>query len=80
MKWIDSILRIIGIGERRSVENPSTSLADPDQWLIDAWGGTTHATIQVGTNEAMSYSPVNRAVNLIARDVAKLPPFPKAAE
>ena len=61
---------------RRSMENPSTPLSDPDPWLVDAWGGgLTSSGIAVNHETALTYSPVWRATNLISRDVAKLPFF-----
>lgn len=61
---------------RRSLENPSTSLSDPGEWLVDAWGGGKSAAgIRVNKETALTYSPVWRAVSLISRDVSKLPVF-----
>ena len=60
----------------RSLENPSTSLSDPDEWLYEALGGSKSVTgLRVGRKSALTYSPAWRAVNLIARDVGKLPLF-----
>ena len=58
----------------RSIENPSVSMADPDTWFTD-WATGPEATsgIRVNSTTALTYSPVWRAVNLISRDVAKLP-------
>ena len=59
---------------RRSMENPNTPLSDPDEWLIDTLGGgPTSSGLRVNTKTAMTYAAVWRAVNLIARDVAKVP-------
>ena len=59
---------------RRSLENPSTTLSDPDDWLIDTLGGgRTSSGLTVNTRTAMTYAAVWRAVSLIARDVAKVP-------
>jgi HK97 family phage portal protein len=57
----------------RSLENPSTPLSDPDDWLYDALGGTpSDSGVRVTTETALTYSPFWRGVNLISRDVAKL--------
>jgi len=62
--------------QRRSLENPKTPLSDPDAWLIDALGGGRALSgVHVNAESALTYSAVWRAVNLIARDVAKLPLF-----
>jgi HK97 family phage portal protein len=59
---------------RRSLENPRTPLSHPDAWLIEAWGGgAAQSGVRVNATTALTYSPVWRAVNLISRDVAKLP-------
>lgn len=61
---------------RRSFENPATPLSDPANWLIDSFGGgASTAGIRVGVDTALTASPIWRGVNLIARDVAKLPTF-----
>lgn len=66
-----------GVGKwlvTRSLENPSTPLDDPDDWLYDAMGGTPSSSgVRVGRESALSYSPFWRGVNLISRDVGKLP-------
>jgi len=60
----------------RSLENPSTSLADPAEWLYDALGaGKSASGVNVSQKAALGYSPVWRAVSLISGDVAKLPQF-----
>lgn len=58
----------------RSLENPSTSLMDPAQWLIEAWGGgDAYSGVMVNVKSALQYAPVWKAVNLISSSVAKLP-------
>lgn len=58
----------------RSFENPATPLSDPDNWLIDDLGGGRSATgVAVNASSTLTYSPFWRGVNLISRDVAKLP-------
>lgn len=63
-----------GIGQllgTRSLENPSVSLAD----ACSIWGEGAEASSghRVNRETALSYAAVWRAVNLISRDVAKLP-------
>jgi HK97 family phage portal protein len=56
----------------RSLENPQTTLADPEPWLFDAFGGgPTSSGVRV--KSALALSAVWRAVNLISSDVGKLP-------
>lgn len=62
--------------QRASPENPSTNLANPDEWLVDwARGKKTNAGLRVGHDTALEISAVWRAVNAIASQVATLP-FP----
>jgi len=59
---------------RRSIENPNTPLSDPDDWLVEAWGGGTASSgVVVNQKTALYYAPVWRAVNLISSYVAKVP-------
>ena len=62
-----------GFFKKRSIENPSTPLSAPDDWLLDLAGGSTSSGVNVNPQSAMTYAPVYRAVNLISQDVAKLP-------
>ena len=63
-----------GYVDQRSLENPSTKLSDPDDWLWDALGATKSATGQrIGRKEALTYAAFWRGVSLISRDVAKIP-------
>ena len=58
----------------RHLENPSSSLSDPDEWVIDAFGGErTDTGIRVNRRIALGYAAVKRAVDMISRDIAKLP-------
>lgn len=61
--------------ERRSIENPSTPLDDPADWLYDTLSGGERSSsgIRVTPQTAMSYAAVWRAVSLIASYVAKIP-------
>lgn len=57
---------------RASIENPSTSLSDPAVFdLLDVT--TTEAGVRINRLTALGHSPIWRGVNLLARDVAKLP-------
>lgn len=59
---------------RNSLENPQTSLSDPDAWLVDAWGGgETDAGVNVNRKTAIGYPPLWRGINLISGDVATMP-------
>lgn len=56
-----------------SLENPKTSLSDPDEWFVDAvGGGTTKAGVRVNSKTALGYPPFWRGVNIICNGVAKL--------
>lgn len=57
-----------------SLENPSTSLADPDIWLTEALGGgLTYAGPPVSETSAMRSAVVFRCVSLKSGTVASLP-------
>jgi HK97 family phage portal protein len=59
---------------KRSFENPATPLSDPDNWLVDVMGGgKADSGVEVNAGSALRYSPLWRAVNLIAKDVARIP-------
>lgn len=61
---------------QRSIENPSTPLSSPDDWLYDALGSYRASSgVNVNHQTALTYAAVWRAVNLIAGDVAKIPVF-----
>lgn len=63
-------------GEARSLENPSTSLADPANWLVDGISGEQSASgVRVSPSNALGYAPWWRGINLVSSDVAKLPLF-----
>lgn len=62
------------IGERRSIENPSTSLSNPADWLYDALGARAASSgVSINRETALTYAAFWRGVNLISRDVGKLP-------
>lgn len=70
MKIIDRLFGILGYEQR-------TTAANPSQWLVD-WirgGPDTDAGVQVSYETSLTYHAVYRAVNLISRDVAKIPLF-----
>jgi HK97 family phage portal protein len=56
-----------------SPENPSTSLSNPAQWLVDLFGGTTDAGVLVSEQSAMKASAVYACVTLIAKTIGSLP-------
>lgn len=57
-----------------SPENPSTSLANPDDWLLDwASGGASYAGPHVSEQTAMRSTTVFRCVSLVSGLIASLP-------
>lgn len=61
---------------RASPERPSTSLANPDSWLIELWGGgKSDAGIPMSPERAMQISTVWQCVTLLTDDFAKLLPY-----
>lgn len=68
------LLARVGAEQRASIENPSTSLADPDVWLFEAFGATqTAAGKHVSHRNALKLSAVWACTKVISEDVAKLP-------
>lgn len=58
----------------RSLENPSTSLSNADEWLYDALGaGRNSSGERVNATTALHYSPIWRGLNLICTTLAKTP-------
>jgi HK97 family phage portal protein len=58
----------------RSLERPGTPLSDPDEWLVEDLAGAPTATgLTVNASTALTYAAFFRGVNLISRDVAKIP-------
>lgn len=58
----------------RSLENPSTTLDDPADWLIGALGGGKSSSgVPVSRKSALMISALWRGVNLIATSIAKVP-------
>lgn len=59
---------------RGNLEDPNTQLSDPDAWLWDAWGAQKSTSgVRVNRDKALTYAAWWRGVNLISRDVGKLP-------
>ena len=56
-----------------SPENPSTSLSNPAQWLVDLFGGVTDSGVTVTERTAMKTSAVYACVTLIAKTIGSLP-------
>ena len=68
--------KVTVIGGSRSLENPTTSLSNPDEWLYEAFGSSkTTSGVRVNRETALTYSAVWRAVTKISSDVGKLPLF-----
>src|SRR5579884_716969 len=58
----------------RSLENPSTPLSAPDDWLFDSLGSFRASSgINVNRETALTLDCYWRCVSLISGDVAKLP-------
>lgn len=61
-------------GLRSSLENPSTSLANPAQWLLDlASGGKSAAGVAVTEERALGVPTAYACANLLSRQMAALP-------
>lgn len=70
---MSAIVRLLGLNQSRSVENPATPLSDPDAWLVDLFGGRSMSGVSVNRETALTCAAVWRAVALLSRDVSKLP-------
>lgn len=63
-----------GYEKRSSLENPSTPLSYPAEWLLDIWnGGRTDSGVRVSEMTALQVSTVLACVNIIGNGVAALP-------
>lgn len=69
IKWRGKVL--LNISSRTG--SPTTSLAAPAQWLIDAFGGKSKTGVNVTPINAMGISTIYRCVGNISEDIAKLP-------
>jgi len=59
---------------RRSLENPSTPLSAPDDWLFDSLGSFRASSgVNVNRETLLTWDAYWRCVNLISGDAAKLP-------
>lgn len=62
---------------QRSIENPSVPISqltpEHEFWNTLTGGGVSDSGVRVNRNVGLSYAAVWRAINLISRDVAKLP-------
>lgn len=59
---------------RSSLENPSSPLTYPAEWLLDIWnGGRTDAGVRVSELTALQTSTVLACVNIISNAIASLP-------
>ncbi len=62
--------------QRRSSENPAVPLSDPDDDLVTTLGGGRSVTgLVVNSSTALEYPAVYRAVDMLSRDVGKIPLF-----
>jgi HK97 family phage portal protein len=62
---------IASIERRASIENPSTSLANPALWLTDALGvSTSSAGVRVNPDKALSVSAIYAAMRVLANVIA----------
>lgn len=53
---------------------PTSGIAAPAQWLLDALGGTaTSSSIRVDWNTALTSVPILSCIRILSEDVAKLP-------
>ena len=60
--------------DQRSLENPSTPLSDPDEFLLDLLGGQKSSSgVKVNDETILTYSPIVRGINLIANIIGRLP-------
>lgn len=67
------VSRVLFTAEQRaSLENPSTSLDDADDWHVDG-GAHSDSGIRISHETALEYSPAWRAVCLLGGYVGKLP-------
>jgi HK97 family phage portal protein len=68
------ILTRLFASNERSLENPSTPLSAPDDWLWDALGAHRASSgVNVNRETALAYASWWRAVNLVSKDCAKVP-------
>lgn len=60
--------------QKRSLENPSTPLSAPDDWLFDSLGSFRASSgVNVNRETALTYDAYWRCVSLISGDVGKTP-------
>jgi HK97 family phage portal protein len=64
---------LVNLFARRSIENPSTPLSDPDAWLLDLAGGMSSSGMRINRQTMMSYAAIWRCMNLIAGYVGRTP-------
>ncbi len=68
-------MSLFSIAEKRaSVENPSTNLANPRQWLIDVFGGgASDSGMAVNESTSLKYSAVWNATTILSTAVSTIP-------
>lgn len=64
---------VLSFFNRRSIENPSTPLSDPDAWLLDLAGGMADSGVRVNRQTILTYAAVFRALRLISGVIGKVP-------
>jgi HK97 family phage portal protein len=72
--FVSRMLGRFGLEVRSSLENPSTPLSYPAEWLLDIFnGGRTDSGLRVSEMTALQVSAVKACVDIIANGVASLP-------
>jgi HK97 family phage portal protein len=59
--------------DRRSLENPSTNLANPASWLTELWGPPTASGVSVNEETALAHAAVFACNRVLAESMASLP-------
>ncbi len=73
-KWISRLFSLGSTEQRTSLENPSTPLSFPAEWLLDIFnGGRTDSGIRVSEMTALQVGTVFACINVISDGVSSLP-------
>ena len=73
---IFQLIRNFGTLSRRSLENPSIGLNDPEAWEEMFGGGRSEAGISVGANKALTIAAFWQGLSQISGDLARIPLLP----
>lgn len=65
-------LQFAAKSEGRSLENPSTSLSNPAQWLFDIWSNPTQSGVKVNDESALTLAAVYACNRVLCNAVASL--------